>query len=72
MSTALVPVTFMPRWMQAVSNVNPISFAVDAVRDLSLPGYFSLSTELTALGVIALITVVTMGATLYLFRKVVS
>ncbi|MDA4122952.1 MAG: ABC transporter permease [Thaumarchaeota archaeon] len=72
MSTALVPVSFMPTWMQDVSSVNPITYAVNAVRDLSLPGYFSLSAELTALGVIAGIAVVTMGATLYLFRKVVS
>ena len=72
MSTALVPVTFMPSWMQAVSNVNPISFAVNAVRDLSLPNYFSLSAVATAIGVIAVIAVVTMGATLYMFRKVAS
>ncbi|MGI0078934.1 MAG: ABC transporter permease [Nitrososphaerales archaeon] len=72
MSTALVPTTFMPSWMQYVSDVNPISIAVDAVRDLSLPGYFSLSTEVFALLVIAGIAVVTMGATLYLFRKIVS
>jgi ABC transporter DrrB family efflux protein len=71
MSTALVPVSFMPSWMQAVSNVNPISYAVNAVRDLSLPGYFSASAEIGALIFIAGIAVVTMGITLYLFRKVV-
>jgi ABC-2 type transport system permease protein len=72
MSTALVPVSFMPVWMQDVSKVNPISYAVDAVRDLSLPGYFSTSAVLSSIGVIALIAVLTMTATLYLFRKVVS
>ncbi len=72
MSTALVPVSFMPSWMQAVSDVNPISYAVNAVRDLSLPGYFSASAEISAVVFIAAIAVVTMGATLYLFRKVVS
>lgn len=72
MSTALVPVSAMPGWMQDVSKVNPISFAVTAVRDLSLPNAFSTSAELSAVGVIALIAVLTMGATLYLFRKVVS
>jgi ABC-2 type transport system permease protein len=71
-STALVPVTAMPSWMQSVSNVNPISFAVNAVRDLSLPGYFSFSAEVSAVVVIAVIAVLTMGATLYLFRKVIS
>jgi ABC-2 type transport system permease protein len=71
-STALVPLKAMPVWMQSVSNYNPISYAVDAVRDLSLPGYFSWNAEAYALVYIALIAIVTMGATLYLFRKVVS
>ena len=72
MSTALVPNTAMPSWMQSVSSVNPISLAVTAVRDLALPKSFSLSPEITAVVAIGLIAVVTMGATLYLFRKVVS
>jgi ABC-2 type transport system permease protein len=72
MSTALVPVSFMPSWMQVVSSVNPITYAVDAVRDLSIPGYFSWSVELSAITFIAGIAIVTMGITLYLFRKVVS
>jgi ABC-2 type transport system permease protein len=71
-STALVPVEAMPAWMQTVSSYNPISYAVDAVRALSLPGYFSWSTEIYALVYIASIAIVTMGATLYMFRKVVS
>jgi ABC-2 type transport system permease protein len=71
MSSALVPTALMPSWMQAVSNLNPITYAVNAVRALMLTGY-QWSTVLEALGVIALIAVVTMGATLYLFRKVVS
>ncbi len=72
MSTSLVPQTAMPQWMQSVSSVNPISFAVNAVRDLSLPNYFVESDIVAALGVIAAIAVVTLGATLYLFKKVVS
>jgi ABC-2 type transport system permease protein len=72
MSTALVPVTAMPEWMQSISNVNPISYAVDAVRDLSLPNLFSGGTILSALGYIGIIAILTLGATLYLFKKVVS
>ena len=72
MSTALVPAKgFMPDWMVTVSNYNPISYTVDAVRVLTLTGY-NWSTILSAFGVIAAIAVVTLGATLYLFRKVVS
>lgn len=72
MSTALVPVKAMPSWMQSVSDVNPISYAVNAVRDLAVPHYYSLSAIFSAIGIIALIAVLTLGATLYLFRKVVS
>ena len=71
MSSALVPTSLMPSWMQVVSNFNPITYAVNAVRALMLTGY-QWGTIFEALGVIALIAVVTMGATLYLFRKVVS
>ena len=71
MSSALVPVTLMPDWMQAVSNLNPISYTVDAVRALTISG-FDWSKIVAALGVIGAIAIMTLGATLYLFRKVVS
>ena len=83
MSTALVSTGAMPGWMQTVSNYNPISFAVNAIRN-AITGCppdllsshcttgFDWSTILQAYGVIALIGVLTLGATLYLFRKVVS
>jgi len=83
MSTALVDTSLMPDWMKSVSNYNPISFAVNAMRNMITgcpPGHlmsncttgFDWSTILQAYGVIALIGVLTLGATLYLFRKVVS
>jgi ABC-2 type transport system permease protein len=71
MSTALTPRLFMPGWISDVSNFNPISYTVDAARVLMINGY-DWGTVLKAFGVIGLIAVVTMGATLYLFRKVVS
>jgi ABC-2 type transport system permease protein len=72
MSTALVPAKgFMPDWMINVSSVNPISYTVNAVRVLMQAG-FDWNTIFTAYAVIGGIAVVTLGATLYLFRKVVS
>jgi len=71
MSTALTPLSFMPDWIKTVSTFNPISYTVDAARALMLQGY-DWNTVLKAFGVIGLIAVVTLGATLYLFRKVVS
>jgi len=71
MSTALVPVNLMPSWIQTVSKFNPISYTVNAARVLMVTGY-DWSTVLQAFGVIGLIAVVTLSATLYQFRKVVS
>ena len=50
---------------------NPISYAVNAIRALMITGY-DWGTVLPAWGVIGLVAVITMSATLYLFRKVVS
>ena len=72
MSTSLVPTTAMPTWISDVSSVNPISVAVNAVRVLSLPNQFAAGTVIEAVAVIGGIAIVTLGATLYLFRKVVS
>jgi ABC-2 type transport system permease protein len=71
LSTALFPLSFMPDWVKTVSMFNPISYAVDAIRALMINGY-DCGTILPAWGVIGLVAVVTLGATLYLFRKVVS
>ncbi|OLD04912.1 hypothetical protein AUG19_00030 [archaeon 13_1_20CM_2_54_9] len=75
-STALVSSGVLPKWMQTVSSYNPISYTTDAIRALVLgmnsnTGY-TVGTILTAYGVIGFIGILTMGATLYLFRKVVS
>lgn len=81
MSTALVTEGFMPFWMQNVSTFNPVSIAVNAIRNpitgCNVPQTichigFDWPTILQAFGVISGIGIVTLGATLYLFRKVVS
>ena len=71
MSTALTPQAFMPNWIQTVSQVNPISYTVNAVRVLSLSGFDwgVIGADYAFIGGLA---VFTLGATLYLFRKVVS
>ncbi len=71
LSTALFPLSFMPKWVQDISMFNPISYAVNAIRVLMTSGY-NWSTVLQAFGVIALVAVITLSATLYMFRKVVS
>jgi ABC-2 type transport system permease protein len=71
MSTALFPQKFLPAIFQTVSNFNPVSYNVNAIRDLALGG-ITLTTILSAYGVTTVLAVITLGATLYQFRKVVS
>jgi ABC-2 type transport system permease protein len=71
MSTALMDKRLMPEWMKSVSAYNPISFAVNAIRDLIMIGY-NWNSFLLSFGVISLIAILTMGATIYEFKKVVS
>jgi ABC-2 type transport system permease protein len=71
LSTALVPVKSLPGWISTASMFNPISYAVNANRALMTTGY-DWPTILSAWAVIGLIAILTLGATLYQFRKVVS
>lgn len=38
-SSALVPVSLMPDWLQAMARLNPMTYAIDAVRSLGLDGW---------------------------------
>src|SRR2546426_12650261 len=71
MSTALMDKRLMPEWMKSVSAYNPISFAVNAIRDLIMIGY-NWNSFLLSFGVISLIAILTMGATIYEFKKIVG
>jgi ABC-2 type transport system permease protein len=71
MSTSLTPLNYMPEWIQTVSMFNPISYTVDAVRVLMIDG-FVWNTIISAYLVIGFIALITLGSTIYLFRKVVS
>src|SRR5216683_117776 len=51
MSTALSPRGFLPDWMKTVSDFNPISLTVEAIRAIMLNGY-DAGKILTAYGVI--------------------
>jgi ABC-2 type transport system permease protein len=71
LSTALMPTSFLPTWISDVSMFNPISYTVNAIRVLMISGY-DWGTIFSAYGVIGLVAVVTLSATLFQFRKVVS
>ena len=40
-SNAIYPISLMPGWLQVVATANPLTYAVDAMRTLLLPGYTS-------------------------------
>jgi ABC-2 type transport system permease protein len=43
-STALAPLAFMPKWLQVVASLNPLSYAIEPIRYLYLHGDWSLSS----------------------------
>jgi len=63
-STALMPYSSMPPWLRVLASLNPVSYAIDATRDLFTGGIvFSGILELLAIGLIV------MGISMYIFRK---
>lgn len=67
-STAFMPLAFLPNWMQTLSNYNPISYTTDALRVLTSTG-FEWGTILSAVGVLLVITFLGLGTTMHQFRK---
>jgi len=43
-STALVPLSFMPQWLQVVATLNPLSYAIEPIRYVYLHSDWSLSS----------------------------
>ena len=54
-STALVPANFMPAWIKYIATINPINYAVEAVRDV-LVGNPNLSAYGTAALILSIFT----------------
>jgi ABC-2 type transport system permease protein len=43
-STALAPLSFMPKWLQVVASLNPLSYAIEPIRYLYLHSDWSLGS----------------------------
>jgi len=70
LSTAVMPQTLLPPWVQSVSTYNPVSYIADAMHDLIITGF-----DWTRLGY-ALVTIigvgaVTLSATTAMFKRAV-
>jgi ABC-2 type transport system permease protein len=66
-SNAIYPIVLMPAWLQAVARCNPLTYEVDALRDLMLVNgisAFGLGTDFLVLFVVTTVLVI-IGAWLY-------
>ena len=56
-SNALFPINYMPDWLQAVANINPLSYMTDAVRQLLIfnTDYAQLALDFAYVGIFAAI-----------------
>lgn len=66
-SNAIYPIAMMPRWLQVISHANPLTYEVDALRDLMLArgtSSFGLAMDFSVLLATTVIAVI-VGARLY-------
>lgn len=68
MSTAFVPQSLMPGWMQAINPWNPVSYVIEALRALMVTGY-DWGAVGRALLSMAIVGVVLQVVTLWAFRR---
>lgn len=68
LSTAMMPEGLLPGWMETVGKVNPVSYVIDAARELMNFGYDWGQLGVT-LGVIALVGLFTLTGATRAFRK---
>jgi ABC-2 type transport system permease protein len=71
MSTAFVPTSLMPEWLQTVNRFNPFSYVIEALRALMTTGYDWVVIVQGAIA-ITFVFVVLQGATLLAFRRLTA
>ncbi len=75
-STALVPLSFMPRWLQVIASLNPLTYAIEPIRYIYLhPGQWGWKSEVmmapfgsVTLGVALTILLIFSGVSLALIQ----
>jgi ABC-2 type transport system permease protein len=70
LSTALVPLTAMPRWMAVLAQINPMTWAIDAIRPLILTGWGAALPKIAmVLVLMAIFDIVCLWAASRTFQK---
>jgi ABC-2 type transport system permease protein len=68
LSGVFFPVQAMPRFMQAIANVLPVTYAADALRSVMVKG-LGISVIIYPLIILMIFLVITLAATVVLFRR---
>ena len=66
-SNAIYPLSMMPNWLQAAARINPLTYAVDALRGLMIMGgtsTYGVGVDMLVLFV-GMVILVVIGAKLY-------
>lgn len=71
LSTAVMPLQLLPKWVQTVAMYNPITYIADALHSLIITGY-NWNAIGTCFLVIAVIGAISLSATIALFTRNVS
>jgi len=69
LSGAFLPTSTLPSYMVPLSTVNPMTYAVNAVRDFMLKGYISMSSFLFDAGLMAAFAIVMFLLGLLIFKN---
>jgi ABC-type polysaccharide/polyol phosphate export systems, permease component len=69
LSGALFPVTNLPSWVQWIFYINPLTYSVDALRSVMIPGWNSISPLQYDILIICVFDAVVITIGTYLFSK---
>jgi len=70
-SSAFAPLTSMPVWLQSASKLNPLTYAIDGVRNLILQGFDELQI-LSIFLILFLFDIITFSIVIYTMRREVE
>ncbi|WP_328406304.1 ABC transporter permease (plasmid) [Streptomyces sp. NBC_00390] len=68
LSGILLPLTFAPGWLHALTNANPLRYAVDAMRDL-FDGHYTSQPVLLGVAVVIAFAVASLGCSTRIFGR---
>ncbi|MEM0201134.1 MAG: ABC transporter permease [Candidatus Micrarchaeaceae archaeon] len=69
MSGALLPATAFPGYLETLSNINPLTYAVSALRDIMLVGYISVSSAILDFSVLVAFLAIGIILSFIMFKR---